>query len=275
MGRKTVFVAVLLSVSLNLSAQEHCVNVFSHRGGRLEFDENTLSAFEESYKAGFRSYETDIRMTKDGQLVILHDSNLKRTTDIEGRVEEMTAAQIRKANTKKGNKVLFFDEFMDWLAQKGDVGYVEFEMKTRPLDLYPQKRLEEFCEKLYARVMRNKPEGAVYIFSSGECRSLRYLQQAHPGVQLLLITEYPCGDAAIDQCKAMGINRLAARIETTGREGVRKARGQGITVDLYPCKTFDDVLLGIYLGADRLCTDIPVAAKKELTEKYPWINVAY
>ena len=136
----------------------------------MEFDENTIPAFESSYKAGYRGYETDIRMTADGKLVILHDSNLKRTTDTEGVVEEMTEAQIRKARTKKGNKVMFLDELMDWLDSKGDVTYVEFELKTSPVDLYPEERLREYCDKLYERVMRNKPSGATYLFTSGDYR---------------------------------------------------------------------------------------------------------
>ena len=99
---KRIFI-VLAAVSMTVTAiaQDQQVRFFSHRGGRMEYDENTISAFEASYKAGYRGYETDIRMTKDGKLVILHDSNLTRTTDTEGVVEEMTEAQIRKALTKK------------------------------------------------------------------------------------------------------------------------------------------------------------------------------
>ena len=163
-------------MAVSAFAQEQQVRFFSHRGGRMEFDENTIPAFESSYKAGYRGYETDIRMTADGKLVILHDSNLKRTTDTEGVVEEMTEAQIRKARTKKGNKVMFLDELMDWLDSKGDVTYVEFELKTSPVDLYPEERLREYCDKLYDRVMRNKPSGATYLFTSGDYRGLRYLQ---------------------------------------------------------------------------------------------------
>ncbi|MBQ8061684.1 MAG: glycerophosphodiester phosphodiesterase [Bacteroidales bacterium] len=268
-----VLAAVFMAVSA--FAQDQQVRFFSHRGGRMEYDENTLSAFEASYKAGYRGYETDIRMTKDGKLVILHDSNLTRTTDTEGVVEQMTEAQIRKAFTKKGHKVMFLDELMDWLDSKGDVTYVEFELKTNPLELYPEERLKEYCDKLYERVMRNKPAGATYLFTSGDYRGLRYLQQKHPGVGMLLITSKPCNDETIALCKAMGINRLGATMDGTSRAAVKKAHEQGVIVSLWPGQSVADAMLGVYLGADYLCTDIPVEVMNYMKTKAPWVKAVY
>lgn len=273
--KKIVFTLIWALMAVSLFAQEQQVRFFSHRGGRMEFDENTIPAFESSYKAGYRGYETDIRMTADGKLVILHDSNLKRTTDTEGVVEEMTEAQIRKARTKKGNKVMFLDDLMDWLDSKGDVTYVEFELKTSPVDLYPEERLREYCDKLYERVMRNKPSGATYLFTSGDYRGLRYLQQKYPGVQMLLITGKPCNEETIALCKAMGIDRLGATMDGTSRAAVKKAHEQGLIVSLWPGQSVADAMLGIYLGADFLCTDIPVEIKEYMTAKAPWVKAMY
>ena len=259
----------------DLFAKKRPVRFFSHRGGRMEYDENTLSAFEASYQAGYRGFETDIRMTKDGELVILHDSNLARTTDTEGAVEEMTAEQIRKAKTKKGNPVLFLDELMDWLDSKGDVTYVEFELKSRPEELYPEERLQEYCEKLYERVLRNKPEGATYLFTSGDYRGLRYLQAAHPGVQMLMITGKPCNEETIAQCLSMGIDRIGATMNGTSRAAVREAHRQGLIVSLWPGQSIADAMLGVYLEADYLCTDIPVEVKTFMDGQAPWVPAVY
>jgi glycerophosphoryl diester phosphodiesterase len=274
-NKKATLLLAAIAMAATAIAQDQQVRFFSHRGGRMEFDENTIPAFEASYKAGYRGYETDIRMTKDGKLVILHDSNLTRTTDTEGVVEQMTEAQIRKARTKKGNRVMFLDELMDWLDSKGDVTYVEFELKTSPVDLYPEERLREYCDKLYERVMRNKPEGATYLFTSGDYRGLRYLQQKHPGVQMLLITGKPCNDETIALCKAMGIDRLGATMDGTSRAAVKKAHEQGLIVSLWPGQSTADAMLGVYLGADFLCTDIPVEVKGFMAAKAPWVNAVY
>ena len=273
--KRICFLLLNLLILIPGFAQDQQVRFFSHRGGRMEFDENTLSAFEASYQAGYRGYETDIRMTLDGELVILHDSNLARTTDTVGAVEEMTAAQIRQARTKQGHPVLFLDELMDWIDAKGDLEYVEFELKTMPVALYPEERLRIYCDKLYERVMRNKPEGATYLFTSGDYRGLRYLQQHYPGVQMLLITGKPCNDETIALCKAIGIDRIGATMDGTSRAAVKKAHEQGLSVSLWPGQSVADALLGVYLGADYLCTDIPVAVKTFLSANTPWIKAVY
>ena len=53
-----------------MAQQAREIQVIGHRGGRYEFEENTLAAFKGSYEKGVRGYETDIRMTADGELVI-------------------------------------------------------------------------------------------------------------------------------------------------------------------------------------------------------------
>lgn len=70
---------------------------------------NTLEAFQNSYEQGLRGFETDIRMTKDGELVLFHDASLERITGRQGSIEEMTAAELRKIKTKKGNPLLFLE----------------------------------------------------------------------------------------------------------------------------------------------------------------------
>mgnify|MGYP000063693621 FL=1 len=135
---RLIALAACMAATLDASAQEQEIRLFSHRGGRMEHDENTLSAFQASYDAGYRGFETDIRMTRDGALVITHDSSLERTTDGTGTVEEKTEAEIRQLVTKQGNKMMFLDELLEFLEGKEGL-YVEFEMKTKPEALYPEE----------------------------------------------------------------------------------------------------------------------------------------
>lgn len=273
--KRLTFAFVLMLCAATAFAQSPQVRVFSHRGGRMEFDENTISAFESSYQKGYRGYETDVRMTKDGQLVILHDSSLERTSNGKGNVEEMTAAQIRQFKSKKGNDIMFLDDLMEWIDSKGDITYVEFELKTNPKSLYPQERLHEYVDKLYAKVMKNKPEGATYLFTSSDYRGLKYLQVKYPKAELLLITSKPCCDETIALCESVGIKRLGATMDGTSRKAVKEAHKKGLIVSLWPGGTVDDFAYGVYVGADYLCTDIPVAVKAFAESKMPWVNVVY
>lgn len=271
---KIALFAIALFSTTSIFAQKQEIRVFSHRGGRMEFDENTMAAFQASYDAGYRGFEVDIRLTKDGEMVITHDHTLERTTNGKGIVEEKTADELRALLTKKGGKLAFLPELLDWLKDKEGL-YVEFEMKTKPVNLYPEERLQAYCDQLYAMVMKDKPADADYVFTSSDYRGLRYLQQKYPGVQLLMITSKPLNEWTIRMAKSLGINRIGAKMPGTTRDAVKKAHKAGLTVSLWPGYTTADFVLGAYLGADYMCTDIPLQVKKFAAEKTPWLNVKY
>lgn len=274
--RKILFTLVVMwsFVAADALAQTQQIRCFSHRGGRMEHDENTLEAFQASLDAGYHGFEVDLRMTADGEFVVTHDSTLERTTNGKGVVEKTTAAELRKLRTKKGNKLIFLDELLAFLKPIKGL-YVEFEMKTSPIDLYPEERLKEYCDKLYAAVMAARPDDAEYVFTSSDYRGLRYLQQIHPGVDLLMISSKPCNDETIDLALALGIKRIGCTMDGTSRKAVKKAHDKGLTVSLWPGYTTNDFMLGAYLGADFMCTDIPIELKKFHQEKAPWLNVKY
>lgn len=272
--RRVILAATMLLSAASIFAQTQQIRVFAHRGGRLEHDENTLAAFQASADAGYRGFETDIRMTADGHLVVTHDSSLERTTDGTGAVEHKTLAELRNLHTKGGNRLLTLDELLDFLDGRDSL-YVEFEMKTTPADLYPTDRLAEYCEKLYQAVSSRQPQGALYLFTSSDYRGLRHMQAHHPDAQLLLITSKPVCAETIDLCRTLGIHRLGATMDGTSRQAVRQAHDAGITVSLWPGSNTDDFILGAYLGADYLCTDVPLAVKAFHRSTVPHLRVTY
>lgn len=70
--------------------------VIAHRGGAGLAPENTLEAFRRSLRSGADVLELDVRATKDGRLVVIHDRTVDRTTDGTGPVAEMTLEEIRR-----------------------------------------------------------------------------------------------------------------------------------------------------------------------------------
>ena len=68
---------------------------FSHRGGALDFPENTLYAYQRSVDVGADVLEMDVYETADGELVVIHDATVDRTTDGSGSVSAFTLAEIQ------------------------------------------------------------------------------------------------------------------------------------------------------------------------------------
>jgi glycerophosphoryl diester phosphodiesterase len=72
------------------------VLVMAHRGGRGLWPENTLYAFERAAETGVDILEMDIHSTKDGSIILLHDSTVDRTTDGTGPVNDFNLADLKK-----------------------------------------------------------------------------------------------------------------------------------------------------------------------------------
>lgn len=103
-------------VVLQLSAQNHVeqireklincdsnsVIVVAHRGDWRNFPENSLEAIDNAIKMGVDIVELDVKRTKDGELILMHDRTLDRTTTGKGLVSENTLSNIRKLNLRNG-----------------------------------------------------------------------------------------------------------------------------------------------------------------------------
>lgn len=107
----------------------------AHRGGAALQPENTLAAFENAIRIGADMVECDIHLSKDGEVVVMHDPDVSRTTDGAGQIGNLTLAEIKKLNAAakfSGGKippqaVPTLAELLDMV--KGKVG-IQIEIKT-------------------------------------------------------------------------------------------------------------------------------------------------
>lgn len=93
----------------------------AHRGGWVvEADrgrENSLYAFEQAARLGYRYLETDVHATADGHLVAFHDDSLDRATDRVGRVADLTLRRVREARIGGVDQIPTLDELLEALPQ--------------------------------------------------------------------------------------------------------------------------------------------------------------
>lgn len=268
MKRITISLLLILIAATSMAQQATDIMVIGHRGGRAEFEENTLAAFKGSFEKGVRGYETDIRMTADEELVISHDASLKRMTGVELDVEKSTRKQIKKVKTTQGNHILFLDELVKYF-EGSDIAYIEWEMKSNN---YNEEQLKVYCDKAYKTVMKSKPANALYIFSSFDHRSIRTMKQLHPDAECMLIIGEPLSEKVMATARELGVKRVACNVNGTSRKDVTTAHKAGFIVNLWPGTSIEDFQLALSLGADIACTDYPVQIVEFVKEKMPWIK---
>ena len=104
--------------------------VIAHRGDSAHRPENTLAAFAAALEAGATAVELDVQPTADGELVVLHDATLDRTTNGVGEVRGLPLASIRGLSagypsrfgtTWKGERVVTLAEALSFLRDRAQV----------------------------------------------------------------------------------------------------------------------------------------------------------
>ncbi len=97
--------------------------IFAHRGYSALYPENTMKAFAEAYKAGADGIELDVQLTKDGEIVVIHDEKVDRTTNGKGFVKDYTFRELKKLDagykkktSSKEETIPSLSEVLEWLS---------------------------------------------------------------------------------------------------------------------------------------------------------------
>ena len=131
---------------------------FAHRGFSGRYPENTLLAFEKAIEEGVDGIENDVQLTKDGEIIIMHDESVDRTTGGKGWVKDLTLAQLKEltANEKYGDqfpaqRVPTLREYLELVKNEPIITNIEMktgvfeyrEMEQRLVDLLREYKVED------------------------------------------------------------------------------------------------------------------------------------
>jgi len=115
----------------------------AHRGGIVPgYPENTLLAYHQAIAFGVHAIEIDLRGTKDGEVVIMHDEAVDRTTDGSGKVSELTLAELRTLDAGGGERIPTYEEVLQLVAGTGVTLLLDIK-QSRVLDKEKVVRLTE------------------------------------------------------------------------------------------------------------------------------------
>ena len=163
--------------------------IFAHRGSKGTHPENTLASFKEAVRVGSDGIELDVHLTKDGQLVVIHDETVDRTTNGTGEIRTLTLAEIKELDAGSwfnerfaGEKIPTLEEVLLLLTELGFNGQLNIELKT---DVIQYKGLVEKCLALQSA--KDWPFAIVY--SSFNPYTLVELKEANPSQEIGLLFE--------------------------------------------------------------------------------------
>ena len=186
--------------------------IVAHRGASFDAPENTIAAFEEAWKQNADGVEGDFYVTKDQQIVCIHDANTERTTGMKLEVAKSTLEDLRaleyggwKDPKFKGEPIPTFAEVMA-VIPKGKLFVIE--LKTGP----------EVVPLLKAELERLKPEGRDLLIIAFNKETVSAVKRELPAIRVHWLTGYK-------KNKTTGvwhptIEEVAAALKNTGADGL-------------------------------------------------------
>ncbi|EMT38159.1 glycerophosphoryl diester phosphodiesterase [Thermoanaerobacter thermohydrosulfuricus] len=228
--------------------------VIAHRGDSRNAPENTLASFKRALEMGADGIELDVQLTKDGQLVVIHDERVDRTTDGIGFVKDFTLKELKRLDAgikfdKKfaGERIPTLYEVFELIGHKNFI--INIEIKSGVV-LYPGIE-----EKLIKAIEDYDFEDRVVI-SSFNHYSLRDVKRMAPEFKIGLL--YQCGlvepwHMAI-RMKAYSLHPFYFNIIPELVKGCKKNN-----IKLFPWTVDrkEDMEMMIKAGVDAIITDDP------------------
>lgn len=132
----------------NWTQRPENIYVAAHRGWSAAYPENTLAAFRAAMDAGADQIETDVRVTADGALVLIHDATVDRTTGGTGLVCEMTLDQLRQLDAGDGQRIPTLEEFFELICDHPTLT-IDLELKEYPEFVDPAVAFD-VCDRVIA-----------------------------------------------------------------------------------------------------------------------------
>ena len=211
-----------------------------HRGARAYEPENTLSSFKKAMELGVDAVELDVRKTKDGQLVVIHDADVKRTTNGKGLVSKLTLKEIQSLSTEKDEKIPTLEEALDCLGKKVRVF---IELKETGIE-----------EQVLAVVNKKALKKSVVIVSFLE-DALHKIRELDAEVETGLI--YAKHKNPLKAALELKAQWLLAFYRFTHTANVQKAHENGLKVIVWTVNTPEEVAEMAKKGVDGIASDKP------------------
>ena len=244
--------------------------VAAHRGGAALWPENSLLAFRSALALGVDALELDLHLTADGEVVVLHDPSLDRTSTGTGAVRDLKLADLAalRLKTRDGavtaERVPTFAQVLDLVAPTSAALLPEIKVDTN------RQRYSGIEEKVVA-LIRARGLLARTTIQAFQVETIRRLRELEPTARTMLLVAR--GDVerdrarpaeAVRRARELGATDLGMNHRLIDTDVMSAARAAGIRVSAWTVNEESDIRRMVDLGVDILMSDRPDLAKRLL-----------
>jgi glycerophosphoryl diester phosphodiesterase len=238
------------------------MRLIGHRGARGEAPENTLSGFRYLQRIGVLAVELDILVSADGELVVIHDAFLDRTTLSHGRVDNFTAAELAAVDA-------CHQVFPQWPETEGvpslravmevlcDFEHIQFEVKAR------SEAESLIVAEKFPPLWREFGFGKRASTTSFNPHYLQHVRRAAPEIPRGFLFEFDFSFDPVEIALSLGCRSLGPHQGRCSAELIRQAHAAGLEVSTWTVNTVERMQELARDGVDSLITDFPALALQE------------
>lgn len=218
------------------------MKITGHRGAKDEWPENTILGMTKAIEAGVIALEIDVHKTLDNKLVVIHDPTMDRTTDLTGKVSELTCDEVRKADAGKGEKVPTLEEVLELSLSKD----IQLFIEAKAFNI--EKELIEILEKKQAF-----DKTYIISFDHRLIQDLTSIDERVRGGCLMVAA--PVDPLSILDSAGAGL--LAISTDTVDEKIVSLCHSSGKKVAVWNANSLEHYKQMNDIGADFIMTDRP------------------
>ena len=235
------------------------VEVTAHRGYSAAYPENTIPAFKGAIQVGADWAELDVQQTADGEVIVMHDSNLKRTTGLDKEVWQVTWDEIKDLDNGSWFDKKYQTVRIPTLEEVLKVcrGKIHLNIEIKPSG--HDKDLEEQVAKLLKKYhMRD-----TCVVSSLKYDSLRKIKEADDSIETAYITSVSYGNFTnLEYADGYSVESTLL-----SKSFVNKAQKAGKQIYVWTVNSEERLEKVVGMGIDNVITDDPVMAKELIYEQ--------
>lgn len=232
--------------------------VMAHRGLSADAPENTLYAFSDAISAGADFIELDVQQTRDGVLVVMHDSNLKRTTGVNKDIWDVDYADIQDLDAGSWFDPAYANARIPTLEET--LQFVDKRAKLN-IEIKPTKHGSDTLEQDVAELItRYQYTDACYVtsFSYG---SLKKVKEANPEIRTGYLMSVAYGQFySLKYADAFSLNKVFVTSQV-----VNAAHQQGKQIFAWTVNGMSEVRSLCNLHVDSIITDDPVMVQNVIS----------
>ena len=238
---------------------------YGHRGFSGCYPENTMLAFEKALEAGCEGMEFDVHLTKDGQLVIIHDETVDRTSAGHGRIRDMTYEELCRINLnypdKFGDRFPFqriptLREYFELVKDRDMISNIE--LKT---GVYEYPGIEQ---AVYDLIREYRLEDRV-IISSFNHHSVLRMKAIDPSLVCGFLSETWILDAG-DYVKRHGVEAYHPQFHMLTPAETADLQSHGVRINTWTVNEEEDIREMLRIGVDGIISNFPDRVKALLEE---------